>query len=151
VDAGDEGLLARISAGEHGALEQLYDRHAGVLLALAQHIVGDAAAAEELVEGLFLDVWRDPTLFRRPLRGSLVAEMRRRALARGRPAAAGPPAVAPVLADFPDEERRFLELSFFQGLSAAAIAARTDTPVEVVRSRIAAALALLRVKLAGAG
>ncbi|MFM2417884.1 MAG: hypothetical protein RL385_2607 [Pseudomonadota bacterium] len=48
------GLAARVCAGDPLALAALYDEHAAALLAFARRLVGDAAAAEDLVHEVFL-------------------------------------------------------------------------------------------------
>lgn len=40
-----------------GALARLYDRYAGMLMGLAQRVLGDAADAEEILQEVFLQVW----------------------------------------------------------------------------------------------
>jgi RNA polymerase sigma-70 factor (ECF subfamily) len=44
----------------------------------------------------------------------------------------------------PDEQRRVLELAYFEGLSSSEIAARLGVPMGTVKSRVAAAMARLR-------
>jgi RNA polymerase sigma-70 factor, ECF subfamily len=53
-DAADLALLAR---GDRPALARLYDRHAGFVFALGVRVAGDRAAAEELVQEVFLELW----------------------------------------------------------------------------------------------
>ncbi|MBD0320248.1 MAG: GAF domain-containing protein, partial [Gemmatimonadetes bacterium] len=48
-NASDGALLARIRAGDDEALGELYDRHAGVLYAVAHAVVEDEEAAEDAV------------------------------------------------------------------------------------------------------
>ena len=57
-ETNDAAYLIRIAGGDHLALLALYDRYVPILLALAQHIAGAGAEAEELVHDVFLDVWR---------------------------------------------------------------------------------------------
>jgi RNA polymerase sigma-70 factor (ECF subfamily) len=54
-----------------------------------------------------------------------------------------------ALAALPGEQRAVLELSYFEGLSAADIAERVGVPIGTVKSRTAAALAKLRASLGG--
>jgi len=54
-----------------------------------------------------------------------------------------------ALAALPGEQRAVLELGYFDGLSSAEIAARLSIPIGTVKSRVAAALAKLRARLAG--
>ncbi len=67
-DAWGAALVRRVAAGDPGALEQLYDRYARPAYGLARRITGDPAFAEEVVQEVFLAVWRQPERFR-PDRG----------------------------------------------------------------------------------
>ena len=58
TETNDAAYLIRIAGGDSPALLALYDRYAPILLALAQHIAGAGAEAEELVHDVFLEVWR---------------------------------------------------------------------------------------------
>ncbi len=54
----DRELLHRLRRGDEAALSQLYDRYSGVVLALLLRIVGSRAEAEDLLQEVFLQVWR---------------------------------------------------------------------------------------------
>ena len=55
----DDGqLLARVARRDGAALSALYDRYAGGVFSLAVHMLGDAGAAEEVTQDVFLNVWR---------------------------------------------------------------------------------------------
>jgi len=56
--AEDRRLVARLALGEQGALEQLYDRYSSMLLALAMRVVGEHAEAEEVLQEVLLQAWR---------------------------------------------------------------------------------------------
>ena len=54
----DDGeLLAQIAAGDSYALERLYDRYSGLLIALARRVLHDTSDAEEILQEVFLQVW----------------------------------------------------------------------------------------------
>ncbi len=53
----DSELVDRIAGREEAALAELFDRYAGLLLALARRIVADPADAEEILQEVFLQVW----------------------------------------------------------------------------------------------
>lgn len=55
--AEDKRLLKEIVARRSAALSSLYDRYAGMLLALAHRVLGDLADAEEVLQEAFLQVW----------------------------------------------------------------------------------------------
>jgi len=164
----DAGLVAAIASGDRGALATLYDRHSGILLGLAMRIVRDRREAEDLLHDVFLEAWRSAKDFdpkRGRVRTWLAIRMRSRALDLQKSARvsrnagdAGPDLlvddtenrspdharVRAALADLGAEQRRVLELAYFEGLSCTEIAARISIPVGTVKSRIAAGLDRLR-------
>jgi RNA polymerase sigma-70 factor (ECF subfamily) len=78
-----EDLLARISKGERAALAELFNAEAGRLIAIAQRIVRRRDLAEEVVQDVFVAVWRKAELFhpnRGSARGWLTTMTRNRAL-----------------------------------------------------------------------
>ena len=68
-DMSDEHLLARVAKGDTEALSILFRRYAAIIRILAERIVGDASEAEDLVQEVFLFVFRKAGLFD-PERGS---------------------------------------------------------------------------------
>lgn len=65
----DEHLLARSSEGDREALSFLFRRYAAIIRVLAERILRDASEAEDLVQEVFLFVFRKGALFD-PERGS---------------------------------------------------------------------------------
>jgi RNA polymerase sigma-70 factor (ECF subfamily) len=62
--AGEDALLvARVGAGDQAALAALYDRYSRPCYSLARRILGDDTLAEDVVQEVFLAVWRDPSRF----------------------------------------------------------------------------------------
>ncbi len=109
----DATLLARLAAGESGALGALYDRHGRQAFAVAYRIVQSPEVAEEVVHDAFLALWRRAGQFtpvRGNVRGWLLTIVRNRALdqLRARQArpqrAAGAHDFAGLLADPSDTE-----------------------------------------------
>ncbi|HEX6766417.1 MAG TPA: RNA polymerase sigma factor [Polyangiaceae bacterium] len=49
-----ESLVARLERGDTGAVAELYDRHHVAVRAFAKRLVGDVAAAEDLVHDVFV-------------------------------------------------------------------------------------------------
>lgn len=65
----DAELVARLVAGDSAALEELYDRYGRPAYSLARRIIGDPGLAEDVVQEVFLALWRDPDKFK-PDRGA---------------------------------------------------------------------------------
>jgi len=59
----DRALVARIEGRDADALAALYDRHAARLMGLAHRILGDTGEAEEVLQEVFLYVWRSASSF----------------------------------------------------------------------------------------
>ena len=76
------GLLAQIRSGDAAAFEQLFHDTYPALVPFAARYVGDKARAEELVQDLFLDLWKTRAEWevRGTLRGYLFGALRNRAL-----------------------------------------------------------------------
>jgi RNA polymerase sigma-70 factor (ECF subfamily) len=69
-DSADAELLRRIGAGDRRAVEQLYQRFRRPAFALALRILADDVLAEDVLQDVFVAVWRDPGAFDRS-RGSV--------------------------------------------------------------------------------
>src|SRR5215468_846529 len=173
-DAEDEVLVAAMVAGDRAALATLYERHASLLLGLALRIVRERREAEDLLHDVFLEAWRTAKDFdpnRGRVRTWLAIRMRSRALDLQKSArvsrntgdgglellvdegdAASPDhgRVRRALAELTTDQRRVLELAYFEGLSCTEIAERVAIPVGTVKSRIAAGLDRLRSGLTSA-
>ena len=81
----DAALVERMIAGDESALSTLYDRYSSMLFSMLMRILKDTSAAEEILQDLFLQLWRNPSRFD-PSRGSLPAWLlvigRNRAISR---------------------------------------------------------------------
>lgn len=163
-----EAVVRRLQSGDPDALAQLYDAYAGVVAALAQRILRDAAETEEVVQEVFMQAWRQASRFD-PRRGSpaawLVTMSRSRALDRVRrravrrevsegtppaPSPAGleePLAVRAALTILTPEQREALEMAFYDGLTHVEIAQRLGQPLGTVKTRIRTAMLRLREAL----
>ena len=69
-DASDALLVVAIGRWHQDALAESYRRHAGAVFAVARRVLSDRALAEEIVQEVFLRLWRQPEKFD-PSRGSL--------------------------------------------------------------------------------
>ena len=68
ADASDGMLVRRVAEGDDAALEALYDRYGRPAFALARRITGETVFAEDVVQEVFLALWRDPEKYD-PTRG----------------------------------------------------------------------------------
>src|SRR5262249_30473398 len=157
--------LDAIGRGDGGALRVLYDRCAGRVLAIALRVLGSRGDAEEIVQEVFIQVWNRAGDYD-PERGGALAWVvtmaRSRAIdrlrsrgAQARAAAAldpdpltpPPPSelaeerqlrerVGAALATLPVEQRRAIELAYFEGLSQSEIAGVTGDPLGTVKTRV---------------
>jgi RNA polymerase sigma-70 factor (ECF subfamily) len=175
----DRALMARVEARDVDALARLYDRHSARLLGLGERILGGGGEAEEVLQEVFLYVWRAAATFD-PARGSVLAWLlvatRSRAIDRlrsRRTVSYGeirrldevPEPAAPVdvekdsasrewesiclaaINELPPEQRRVLELAYFEGLTHTEIAAKTATPLGTVKTRVRLGLMKLRERI----
>ena len=65
----DVELVRRLQAGDRTAVDDLYERFRRPAFSLARRILGDDAMAEDVLQDVFLSVWRDPWAYERA-RGS---------------------------------------------------------------------------------
>jgi RNA polymerase sigma-70 factor (ECF subfamily) len=170
----DMRLVARIRAGDQQATSQLYDRYAKVVYAVALRVLQDTGAAEDVLQDVFLQLWRNPDAFDAS-RGSLAAWLaviaRHRSIDRLRKrrpevdvedcVIAGGPDLADeaertlviekvrvVLAEMNPDQRKVLELAFFQGLTHTEIAEKTGEPLGTIKTRLRTGLQHLRARFA---
>lgn len=175
ADAGEDmRLVARIRAGDQQAMSELYDRYSRVVYAVALRVLQDTAAAEDVLQDIFLQLWRNPDAFDAS-RGSLAAWLsviaRHRSIDRLRKRrpeldieecviAGGPDLrdeteralviekIRGALAQMDPNQRYALELAYFQGLTHNEIAEKTGEPLGTIKTRIRSGLQQLRAKFA---
>ena len=167
-------MLDRVRAGDESAMAELYDRYAPVVYSAALRILGESAAAEDVLQDVFVRLWRNPEAFDAN-RGSLAAWLaviaRHRAIdqmRKRRPEADFDEVVLSfdpdlnglaeraealeqvrgVLAGMNSEQRTALEMAFFEGMTHTEIAVLTGEPLGTVKTRIRNALILIRKALA---
>jgi RNA polymerase sigma-70 factor, ECF subfamily len=81
----DRTTVARMARGEASAVADLYDRHARAVYSLALRMLDDAAEAEDVVQDVFTQAWRQAGLYdsaRAPVIGWLLVIARARTLDR---------------------------------------------------------------------
>ncbi|MGY1642801.1 sigma-70 family RNA polymerase sigma factor [Geodermatophilus sp. SYSU D00703] len=59
-DPADVDLLSQMRAGDRRAVDDLYDRYGRLAFTLARRVLGEDTPAEDVVQEVFLGVWRDP-------------------------------------------------------------------------------------------
>jgi RNA polymerase sigma-70 factor (ECF subfamily) len=169
----DATLLALVERGDEGAMASLFDRYSKVVYSVALRVLHDPASAEDVLQEIFMQVWRSPERFvatRGSLGGWLAVVSRNRsidALRRKRPtesvdemALASPynlgdeaernvmmEKARAVISGLPLEQRKTLEMAFFDGLTHSEIAEMTGDPLGTVKTRIRSGLLSLRKAL----
>ena len=173
-DLTDEQLVVALRGGEKDSLTVLFDRYNKLIFSIAMRIVGDPGEAEEVVQTVFLDFFRDLATFDQNkgiLRVWLLQYAYHRALNRRRHLAASrfykwvdldsaasqptlswnPVDVAEVarlmdqlMASLKPRQREILELTYFDGLTAEEIAIKLGESVNIVRHELYRSLAKLR-------
>lgn len=59
----DQRLIERLKAGDHEALEAIFNRYSGKLYGVAQRILGESADSEEIIQDVFWTVYRKAKTF----------------------------------------------------------------------------------------
>ena len=166
----DTELMAGLKAGDEGSLAQLYDRYSGIVYSVALRVLADTAAAEDILQEIFLQLWRNPEVFdgRRGSLGAWLAVIsRNRAIdvvRKRRPEVELDEIVVPLECSLEDDterkrlvervrsalgmmpalQRAALEMAFFQGLTHTEIAEKTGEPLGTIKTRIRSGLLALR-------
>lgn len=163
-------LIARVRAGDENAMADVYDRYSGIVYAVALRVLGNTSSAEDVMQEVFLQFWRNPQAFDAD-RGKLapwlavIARNRSIDVLRKRPmeddideepVSTGVnledeaaerqvmSKVRGVLGQLPQDQRRLLEMAFFEGMTHSEIAGKTGEPLGTVKTRIRSGLQALR-------
>ena len=166
----DAMLVSAIRSGDEQAMARLYDRYSPIIYSVALRVLGDIGAAEDVLQEVFMQLWRSPDMFdasRGSLPGWLAVIARNRAIDSLRkrrpetditevvvsvePDLAGKAEwsraaekIRGVLGGMPAPQRSALEMAFFEGLTHTEIAEKTGEPLGTVKTRIRAGLMVLR-------
>jgi RNA polymerase sigma-70 factor, ECF subfamily len=166
----DPDLLSAIRSGNTDAMAMLYDRYSSIVYAVALRVLCDTAAAEDVMQEVFMRLWRSPETFdssRGSLGPWLAVIARNRAIDGLRkrhpetdiedvvvsvePDMAGEAEraramekVRGALGAMPPAQRSALEMAYFEGLTHTEIAAKTGEPLGTIKTRIRAGLVALR-------
>jgi len=158
-------------------MAQLYERYSSVVYSVALRVLGETAAAEDVVQEIFMQLWRNPGSFDSG-RGNLapwlavitrnlaVDVLRKRrpqteineTVVSVEPDLAGEAdrgraigKVRSVLQEMPAAQRSALEMAYFEGYSHSEISEKTGEPLGTIKTRIRSGLMLLRKALDTAG
>ena len=170
-------LEGRLRQRDERALAELYDATSRRAYGLAYRVLGDGAAAEDVLQSAYLSLWEqadDIDQARGSVEGLLMTIVHRRAVdavrARSRPRARSgtvevdPADDAPSAVDrlvqsedagavreaidtLPEAQRRAVVLAYFDGMTYAEVAEREGIPVGTVKSRMRLAMERLRDQL----
>jgi len=158
-------LIRRLTRGDHKALGEFYDLYSGLVNGLAIRILRDRAEAEDTVQEVFVQVWQQAARFD-PSRGTPEAwlctmartraldRLRKRSSRREEPEQSHAGSAAPrteeaiavrkALDGLPSDQRKALELAYYEGLTQSEIAERLREPLGTVKTRIRTAMIRLR-------
>jgi len=170
----DQRLLALIASGDRAAFGEFYDRFAPRIFGLLLRLVHNRAEAEDVLQEVFLHVWRnasryDPQLAEPAVwlmltarsraidalrkRRSLSATVEASARDAGEPVASPVPAeddmtrwrrISQAMATLPSDQSDAIGLAFHGGLTCAQIAALRGVPIGTVKTRIRLGMIKLR-------
>ena len=166
----DATLVSAIRAGDEQAMAQLYDRYSPLVYSIALRVVGEAGAAEDILQEIFMRLWRNPASFdssRGCLPAWLAVITRNRAIdfLRKRHSKADleevKVSIEPDLASdmersrvlekvrsalrsMSQPQRSALEMAFFEGLTHTEIAEKSGEPLGTIKTRIRSGLLILR-------
>lgn len=169
-DTEDGVLLSLVGQGDESAMAALFDRYSRVVYSVSLRVLRDPAAAEDVLQEVFMQIWRKPEALaanRGAVGGWLAVVARNRSidvLRRRKPTdsvedvvLASPYNLAQeaernfmverarsVIVGLPLEQRKTLEMAFFDGLTHSEIAETTGDPLGTVKTRIRTALLVLR-------
>ena len=175
----DATLVHRLLQKDVSAFEQLYDRHSRPIYSLVLRILQQAGTAEEVVQDVFLQLWRNAAQYdvsRGPFVPWLFTLARNRALDTLRlkserqrrredqteelpPIATVPQyeqqldekhraeKVRALMASLNPQQKKAIELAYFEGLSHSEIAAALKEPLGTVKSWIRNGLLRLKEEL----
>ncbi len=170
----DAALLALIQRGDEAAMATIFDRYGKIAYSVALRVLRDPALAEEVLQDLFLQLWRRTESFTAtpgsrnaclPAWLAVASRNRSIALLRLRQPTEQEDGIAPTspcnLADenkrdaiieraratvqtLSAEQRKTLEMAFFDGLTHTEIAEMAGDQPEAVKTRIRGTLLTLR-------
>ncbi len=170
--ADDIELMRRLQRRDSSALQDLYNRHCGILTSVIYRVLNDSVETEDVLQEVLMQVWARADTYS-PKKGKplswLTTVAKRRAIDRIRQRCAYTRAtdrfkddsespteseteielaetaversdlrkfLAGLMDALPEAQRTALELAFFRNMSQREIAAKTETPLGTVKTRI---------------
>lgn len=166
----DRRLARAVAEGGPDSLREAYERYGGAVFAFLKSTLRERHAAEDVLQQVFLDVWRAADTYDPERAGLLTWIMsiaRNRAIDHQRKRVPLPSgdlltegeggieidsaealaerwSVAGFLSKLHPQEREVLRLRFYEDLSQTEIASRMDMPLGTVKMRMAGGLSRLR-------
>lgn len=165
-EASDAQLVTLVARYDEIALAEIYRRHGGAVFGLARRVLNNQTEAEDVTQEIFLRLWNQPERFdsaRGTLRSFLLTQAHARAVDvirslsssrrrevndAARTANAGydvhreawdvvlSEEVVRALRELPLEERRAIELAYFEGHTYVEVAQILNEPEGTVKGRI---------------
>jgi RNA polymerase sigma-70 factor (ECF subfamily) len=161
----DPSLLANIVKGDEQAFSQLYDHSSTLLYTLAFRILGNRDEAQELLQDVYLEVWRKVTRYDigrgTPIAWLITVTRQHATMQLDETVSAdvadlGPSpyetqadqelrmAVGNAITSLPPAQQQAIELAYYEGLSHNEIAAKLNQPLGTVKTRIKLGMSKLR-------
>ncbi len=180
-EASDAQLVTLVARYDEIALAEIYRRHGGAVFGLARRVLDNQTEAEDVTQEIFLRLWNQPERFdpsRGTLRSFLLTQTHSRAVdvirsltssRRREMNAAAQTAnasydvhreawdvvvsaeVLKALQELPIEERRAIELAYFQGHTYVQVAQILNEPEGTVKGRIRNGMRRMRGELSRQG
>ncbi len=161
MDPSDADLVGALRRGDPGAFEALYDRHHEWVVSLALRFTGHREDALDVLQETFAYLHRKASTLelRSRMRTFLYPVVKHLSLNRARrrevplegkahpPAPSSPGDVGHLLAGLSDDQKEVVLLRFVDGLDLASIAEALEIPLGTVKSRLHAAIEVLRGRL----
>lgn len=176
-EVSDAQLVTSIARYSEVALAEVYRRHGGAVYGLARRVLNDPAEAEDVTQEVFLRLWKEPERYdpaRGSLRSFLLAQSHARAVDAVRSTSsrrqresrdallrargiydlqhevwdlAMADQVGHAMGALPDDERRAIELAYFDGHTYREVARLLQQPEGTVKSRIRNGMRRMRAAL----
>jgi RNA polymerase sigma factor (sigma-70 family) len=164
----DSQLVELVAEKDAGALEALYDRYGRAAYSLARRILTEETLAQDVVQEVFLSLWRDAGRFdagRGTVATYLLSMTHHRAVDVVRreenlrrwktsdevEASERRAEVRAALKELPDAQREAVALAYFGGYTQREVAALVGVPLGTVKTRMAAGMRKLKAALRDAG